>query len=295
MNGRVLIIDDDQSMCELIDESLSQKGYKTEWRTSADEGFRLLDGQDFDAVLTDLNMRHMNGLDLCERIVSSRPDVPVVVVTAFGSMETAIGAIRAGAYDFVTKPVEMDALALVVERAVQHPFRKALFAFFHDGVDAPRYHQFVVKGIRYDFPFDYFSSTRHFDYSVLSFGTFGAVLGPALFAVFHALRVERAAHNVIANARQVFHAAAADKHYGVFLQVVADAGNVGGNFKPVRKPYARNLAQGRVRFFRRRRVNASADPAPLRTARKRRALRFRPDLFAALSDELINSRQKISS
>jgi two-component system response regulator HydG len=138
MNGRVLIIDDDQSMCELIDESLSHKGFETEWRTSADEGFRLLDGQEFDAVLTDLNMRDMNGLELCERIVSSRPDIPVVVVTAFGSMETAVGAIRAGAYDFITKPVEMDALALVVERAVQHRSLKEEVKRLREAVDATR-------------------------------------------------------------------------------------------------------------------------------------------------------------
>jgi two-component system response regulator HydG len=119
-SGRVLIVDDEQNMCELVDAALSKRGYATAWRTNPDEALTLLGSEDFDVVLTDLEMRSMNGLELCERIVSSRPDVPVVVVTAFGSMETAVGAIRAGAYDFVTKPVEMDALALVVERAVQH-------------------------------------------------------------------------------------------------------------------------------------------------------------------------------
>ena len=70
---------------------------------------------DFDVVVTDLNMRGMNGLELCERIVANRPDVPVVVITAFGSVETAVAAIRAGAYDFVTKPFELDALALALD------------------------------------------------------------------------------------------------------------------------------------------------------------------------------------
>ncbi len=146
MKGRVLIIDDDQSMCELIDEALSQKGFETQWRTSADEGFRLLDGHEFDAVLTDLNMHDMNGLELCERIVSSRPDIPVVVVTAFGSMETAIGAIRAGAYDFVTKPVEMDALAFVVERAVQHRSLKEEVKRLREAVDATRQFDDMIGG-----------------------------------------------------------------------------------------------------------------------------------------------------
>jgi two-component system response regulator HydG len=73
-----------------------------------------------DVVLSDLNMRGMDGLALCERVVASRPDVPVVLITAFGSLETAIAAIRAGAYDFITKPVKMDALAVALARAVQH-------------------------------------------------------------------------------------------------------------------------------------------------------------------------------
>ena len=135
MTGRVLIVDDEQSMCELVDTALSKRGYATAWRTIPDEALNLLSSDDFDVVLTDLNMRSMNGLELCERIVSSRPDVPVVVVTAFGSMETAIGAIRAGAYDFVTKPVEMDALALVVDRAVQHRTLKEEVKRLREAVD----------------------------------------------------------------------------------------------------------------------------------------------------------------
>src|SRR5205823_3592466 len=65
-------------------------------------------------------MARMSGLELCERIVASRPDLPVVVMTAFGTLEAAIAAIRVGAYDFVTKPVEIDALVIALERAVEH-------------------------------------------------------------------------------------------------------------------------------------------------------------------------------
>ncbi|HEY6560266.1 MAG TPA: sigma-54 dependent transcriptional regulator [Polyangiaceae bacterium] len=138
MNGRVLIVDDEQSMCELLDSALSKRGYETAWRTSADQAFEVLDGKDYDLVLTDLNMRDMTGLELCERIVASRPDVPVVLVTAFGSMDNAVAAIRAGAYDFITKPVEMDALALVVERAIQHRTLKEEVKRLRQAVDATR-------------------------------------------------------------------------------------------------------------------------------------------------------------
>ena len=119
MSGRILIVDDDQSMCELLEADLSRRGFQISCFTSADEAFRLLQEKEFDVVLTDLQMPGMNGLDFCNRIVLNRPDIPVIVITAFGSMETAIKAMRAGAYDFVTKPVEMDILALVLKRALK--------------------------------------------------------------------------------------------------------------------------------------------------------------------------------
>lgn len=120
MPGRVLIVDDDRSMCEMIEADLTSRGIQSEWRTSAEEAVRLVSEKPFDVVLTDLQMPGMNGLALCERIVANRPDIPVVVMTAFGSLQTAVAAIRVGAYDFVSKPVELDMLALTLERAIQH-------------------------------------------------------------------------------------------------------------------------------------------------------------------------------
>jgi len=120
MPGRVLIVDDDRSMCELIEADLASRNIQSEWRTSADEALRSIQDGQFDVILTDLQMPGLNGLALCERIVANRPDIPVVVMTAFGSLETAVAAMRAGAYDFVSKPVELDLLAIRLERAIQH-------------------------------------------------------------------------------------------------------------------------------------------------------------------------------
>jgi two-component system response regulator HydG len=120
MQGSVLFVDDDQSMCDLVDTALTKRGFHVTSRTSADEAMLSLGADDYDVVVTDLNMTGMSGLDLCRRIVENRPDVPVVVVTAFGSMETAVAAIRAGAYDFITKPFQMDELGFTIGRAVQH-------------------------------------------------------------------------------------------------------------------------------------------------------------------------------
>jgi DNA-binding NtrC family response regulator len=118
--SNVLIVDDDAAMSAMLAKSLGRKGFTCQSRSSADEALTLMETEPFDVVVTDLNMRAMNGLELCARIVANRPDVPVVVITAFGSIDTAVGAIRVGAYDFITKPVDVDALALTLARAVEH-------------------------------------------------------------------------------------------------------------------------------------------------------------------------------
>jgi len=88
----------------------------------AKEALELLGSVDekFDVVVTDLNLQQSSGIDLCLEIGKIRPGLPVIIITAFGSIETAISSVRAGAYDFITKPLEFDALALTLDRAVQH-------------------------------------------------------------------------------------------------------------------------------------------------------------------------------
>lgn len=120
MKGHILVIDDERSMVDLLRTDLTLRGYQITVFTSASEALDEMKATNAQVVLTDLNMPHVNGLQLCERFVANRPDVPVVVMTAFGSMETAISAIRAGAWDFVTKPFEMELLDVVLDRAVRH-------------------------------------------------------------------------------------------------------------------------------------------------------------------------------
>ncbi len=120
MTANVLLIDDDAALCETLALGLKKRGVAARSYTSAADALRALDAGDLDAVVTDLNMREMSGLELCEQVALNRPDVPVVVLTAFGSLDSAVSAIRAGAYDFISKPVELDALAIAVERAANH-------------------------------------------------------------------------------------------------------------------------------------------------------------------------------
>ena len=120
MRARVLVVDDDRNLCELVSDALTMNDLEVRWTTTADEGRALLDEESFDLVLVDVVLRESSGLDLCRRIAQGHPEVPVIVMTAYGSMDTAVGAIRAGAYDFLSKPFAMEALALTVARALRH-------------------------------------------------------------------------------------------------------------------------------------------------------------------------------
>src|SRR4051794_19821149 len=107
-------------MVDLIQLGLKKRGFQVVPFNTGADALAALPKHDVDVVVTDLNMKGMTGLELCQRVVADRPDLPVIVLTAFGSFETAVGAIRAGAYDFVTKPVEIEALAIAVRRACEH-------------------------------------------------------------------------------------------------------------------------------------------------------------------------------
>jgi two-component system response regulator HydG len=117
---RILVIDDDRSICDVLDAELRRRDFTPTTTTGPEEALRRLAEDDFDLVLTDINMHSMSGVDLCRRIAQIREHLPVVVMTAYGSMEAAIAAIRAGAYDFVTKPFEIDDMVLTIERALKH-------------------------------------------------------------------------------------------------------------------------------------------------------------------------------
>lgn len=116
---RVLIVEDEKSMGDMLMTDFRLRGIESKWCGNADEAMAALQQADYDVVLTDINMPGTSGLQLCHQVTSDYPNVPVVVMTAFGNMETAISAIRAGAYDFVTKPIEMELLALNINRAVR--------------------------------------------------------------------------------------------------------------------------------------------------------------------------------
>jgi DNA-binding NtrC family response regulator len=117
---RILVVEDDADAGVMLVEGLARHGFRGQWVPTSGAALDLLETADFDAIITDLRIPGMSGVELCERLAANRPQVPVIVVTAFGSLDAAVAAIRAGADDFVTKPFEMEHIALALERTLKH-------------------------------------------------------------------------------------------------------------------------------------------------------------------------------
>ncbi|TAK19524.1 MAG: sigma-54-dependent Fis family transcriptional regulator [Myxococcaceae bacterium] len=119
-SANILVVDDDPELGEMVALFARQLGHEATFTQQPGEALSILTTQPFDLVFTDLGMAVMDGITLCTRIAGAWPDVPVIVLTGHGSMETAVNAMRAGAYDFLTKPVNTEVLAMSIERALEH-------------------------------------------------------------------------------------------------------------------------------------------------------------------------------
>jgi two-component system response regulator HydG len=120
--GAVLLVDDEPATMNAIRAMLSARSFKPICARSGGEAFEILEAQwsDIDCVLTDLYMAGISGMDLLVHVRQSWPDLPTIMLTGHGDVPSAVSAIRAGAFDFLVKPVNTDALAVAVGRGVEH-------------------------------------------------------------------------------------------------------------------------------------------------------------------------------
>src|SRR5271169_782595 len=118
---KVLVIDDEPDLLELLELTLSRMGLDTTRAQSVQEAIRLLDAQAFDLCLTDMRLPDGEGLRVVEHITDKGLDVPVAVITAFGSAENAVAALKAGAFDYLAKPVALEQLRALVKQALKVP------------------------------------------------------------------------------------------------------------------------------------------------------------------------------
>jgi DNA-binding NtrC family response regulator len=115
----ILVVDDDPDMVSMLGDVLGDKGYRVLRAGSGDAALHLAATEHPDLLISDLRMSGMTGHQLQARLKSITPELPVVIITAFGSIQTAIESMRLGAFDYITKPFSNDELMLVVERALE--------------------------------------------------------------------------------------------------------------------------------------------------------------------------------
>jgi DNA-binding NtrC family response regulator len=119
-NGRILVVDDDPSLRRVLQVQLEQEGYDVAVTASAQQTLSVLQLRHFDLVITDLRMPGMSGLELLKHARLQYPQTIIIILTAFGTVDTAVNAMKAGAYDYLTKPVHPDEMSVVVRRALEH-------------------------------------------------------------------------------------------------------------------------------------------------------------------------------
>src|SRR5947209_8969476 len=122
---KVLVVEDEPDLLELLELTLSRMGLDTIRAESVGEAIRLLDREPFDLCLTDMRLPDGEGLRVVEHITQKAMDVPVAVITAFGSAENAVAALKAGAFDYLAKPVALEQLRALVKQALKVPEKPA--------------------------------------------------------------------------------------------------------------------------------------------------------------------------
>lgn len=119
--NKALIIDDEPDLCQLAEITLNRMGLETCSANDIGSAKALLESQSFDLCITDMNLPDGNGIDLVRHIQSHYPQLPVAVITAYGNMELAVEALKAGAFDFVSKPLDLNILRNLVTSAIKLP------------------------------------------------------------------------------------------------------------------------------------------------------------------------------
>lgn len=120
MSNKILIVDDEKLMRISLESQLKKEGFDVSSVDNANEGLHLIKAEEFDVVVTDLRLPNMSGMELLKEIKNYNQDIIVVIMTAYGTLESAVAATKEGAYDYIAKPFSTDELIIKLQRALQH-------------------------------------------------------------------------------------------------------------------------------------------------------------------------------
>ncbi len=118
LSGNILIIDDERSIRKTLNEILSYEGFKIEEATDGEEGLKLFSEKTYDVVLCDIKMPKMDGLEFLVKAGEINNDIPVIMISGHGTIETAVDAVKKGAYDYVAKPPDLNRLLITIRNAL---------------------------------------------------------------------------------------------------------------------------------------------------------------------------------
>jgi DNA-binding NtrC family response regulator len=115
----ILIIDDEKAIRKTLSEILSFEGYKIDEAVDGEEGLKKFKDKTYDVVLSDIKMPKIDGLDFLQKALESNPDVPIIMISGHGNIETAVEAVKKGAYDFIQKPPDLNRLLITIRNAME--------------------------------------------------------------------------------------------------------------------------------------------------------------------------------
>jgi DNA-binding NtrC family response regulator len=116
--SNILIIDDEKAIRKTLSEILSYEGYKIDEAGDGEEGFRKFKEKDYDVILCDIKMPKMDGIEFLEKAKESNPDIPIIMISGHGTIETAVEAVKKGAYDYISKPPDLNRLLITIRNAM---------------------------------------------------------------------------------------------------------------------------------------------------------------------------------
>lgn len=120
MSATILIVDDEPNYLVILEELLTEEGYTVLTAENASKGFELASGHDVDVVVTDMKMPGIDGMAFLDSLHRLKPDVPIIMMTAYGTIEKAVEAMKKGAFDYICKPFENEEFKIIIAKAVEH-------------------------------------------------------------------------------------------------------------------------------------------------------------------------------